>query len=145
MESYEAENFSSQPEPQSTICTKLGVNKKLVTVIIAIVAALWIFGDKAEKHAVLTVTFGDFPETDQAQIANALKIGGLLKCGADSKYVKVLKGIDSKFERYGAIDSNGSYYILPAVLNWISSKGWKFQQKFCINMNNDNAQYFFVK
>lgn len=145
MENHETKDHTRQPTPESTLCTWLSRNKKLVAVIVVLVAIFGGFGNKNEKHAVLTVTFGDSPETDHAQIENTLKIGGFLKCGADSDYVKVLKDIDSKFENYGAIDSKGAYYILPAVLNWISSKGWKFQQKFCINMNDNNAQYYFVK
>ena len=69
----------------------------------------------------------------------------MLKCGYNRDYTMVVEKIDKKFDDFGAVDSNGSYYILPAVLNWISSQGWKFQQKFCVNMNDDNAEYYFVK
>ena len=130
----------------------LKFKKKTLYILVAILVACFVYfkcNDTTLKssggHAVLTVRFSASPETDVTQIKNTLKIGGMLRCGYDREYTKTIKQIDKKFDDFGAADSNGAYYILPAVLNWISSQGWKFQQKFCVNMNNDNAEYFFVK
>ena len=120
--------------------------KKLIMIAIAILIGWLIFdSDSTEKKAVLLVRFSETPTTDIQLIENALKIGGLLDCGSNQQYVNVIKSIDEDVDKFGAKDSKGSYYIMPAVLNWISSKGWKFQQKFCINLNNDNAEYYFTK
>ena len=130
----------------------LKLKKKTLYVVLIIFAICFFYfkcydgtsGDSG-KHSVLTVRFSSRPETDVTRIKNTLKIGGMLKCGYNRDYTMVVEKIDKKFDDFGAVDSNGSYYILPAVLNWISSQGWKFQQKFCVNMNDDNAEYYFVK
>lgn len=96
-------------------------------------------------HAILKVTFSSSPEKDETLLRNVLRIGGSLECGYDSEYANFLRSYDENFDMAAASDSNGKYRIHPAVLNWISSKGWKFQQKFCINLNEDNAEYYFVK
>ena len=120
--------------------------RNLITFAFVVLIGWLIFGSgNADKRAVLLVRFRDNPTTDTQLIENTLKIGGLLDCGSDQQYVKVIKSMDGDFDKFGATDSQGSYYIMPAVLNWISSKGWKFQQKFCINLNNDNAEYYFTK
>ena len=123
--------------------------------IVFVVGYLLVFGgcgkrvgdtEGSSRHAVLIVTFSDDVDADTVRIKNALRVGGVLKCGSDEKYVEVIESIDKTFElRFAALDSKGSYQILPAVLNWISSQGWTFQQKFCINMNHANAEYYFVK
>ena len=97
------------------------------------------------KNAVLVVYMSDEPDTDVLLIKNTLRNGGLLKCGTDEKYVKFVQSIDSSFIAYTAFDSKGAYRIQPALWNWICSQGWKFQQKFCINLNEGNAEYYFVK
>jgi len=124
---------------------KLKRSNIIAIAILAVICLLFFNSGNKESHAVLLVRFRDNPNTDTKLIENALKVGGLLDCGHNRQYVKVIKSMGDDFDKFGAEDSEGSYFILPAVLNWISSKGWKFQQKFCINMNNDNAEYYFTK
>ena len=97
-------------------------------------------------HAILVVRFSNAePDMDKVLLNNALRIGGILVCGYDSEYVKVLREYDENFDAAAASNKDGQFTIQPAVLNWISSKGWKFQQKFCINLNENNAEYYFIK
>ncbi len=96
-------------------------------------------------HAILIVRFSDSPEQDKVLLENVLRKGGSITCGNDSKYTAFLRNYDREFDMAAATDRDGSFLITPTILNWISSKGWKFQQKFCINLNHDNAEYYFVK
>lgn len=149
---HEVRNGQKRPSSSASRTNGLKIRKKTIYMIVGILMVWFLyckgyipFLGVSGRHAVLTVRFSSNPETDITRITNTLKIGGMLKCGYDKEYAKVVESIDEKFDKFGAADSNGSYYILPAVLNWISSQGWKFQQKFCINMNDDNAEYYFVK
>lgn len=119
------------------------MNKLLITLVAA--AMIFICGCREEEHAVLEVTFSSSPEKDKTLLQNVLRIGGSLECGHNSEYVDFLRSCDENFERTAASDSDGRYRIRAAILNWISSKGWKFQQKFCINLNENNSEYYFVK
>lgn len=96
-------------------------------------------------HAILVVKFSSIPDKDKVLLRNVLRTGGALTCGYDSDYANFLREFDPNFEFAAASNADGKYIIHPAVLNWISSKGWKFQQKFCINMNYENAEYYFIK
>ena len=96
-------------------------------------------------HSILIVQFSQSPDKDKVLLDNALRVGGMITCGSDGDYVTFLRNYDENFDAAAAENSNGKFVIRPAVLNWLSSKGWKFQQKFCINLNEDNAEYYFVK
>lgn len=96
-------------------------------------------------RAILIVRFSNSPDMDKVLLNNALRVGGLITCGNDGDYVTFLRSYDKNFDAKAATNSKGDFLIRPAVLNWLSSKGWKFQQKFCINLNEDNAEYYFVK
>ena len=96
-------------------------------------------------HAVLVVRFSGIPDVDETLVKNVLSKGGAITCGYDSDYVRFLREYDEDFDEATASDKDGKFLIHPAVLNWISSKGWKFQQKFCINLNEENVEYYFIK
>lgn len=96
-------------------------------------------------HAVLVVRFSGTPDVDEVLVKNVLSKGGAITCGYDSDYVRFLRRYDEDFDEAAASNKDGKFSIHPAVLNWISSKGWKFQQKFCINLNDENAEYYFIK
>lgn len=96
-------------------------------------------------HAVLVVRFSSSPDEDRVLLGNALRKGGMITCGYDGDYVRFLREYDEDFDEAAASNKDGKFSIHPAVLNWISSKGWKFQQKFCINLNDENAEYYFIK
>ena len=105
------------------------------------------FGSFIGKHAVLIVRlnngYGD--DADAEQICNALKIGGYLELSADKRGAEFIRSIDEKFDVFGASDANGTYYIKPAILNWISSHGWKLQQVWRSDFNGINVEYIFVR
>lgn len=96
-------------------------------------------------HSILVVRFSNNPDKDRVLLDNVLRVGGAITCGCDNDYVSFLRNYDGNFDATAALDREGRYVIQPAVLNWISSRGWKFQQKFCVNLNHDNAEYYFVK
>ncbi len=101
--------------------------------------------DGGRRHALLVVTFSKSPVKDATLLSNVLRTGGSLECGSSGDYVSFLRENDENFDMAAASDENGKFIVRPAILNWISSKGWKFQQKFCINLNADNIEYYFVK
>ena len=63
--------------------------------------------------------------SDERQIANALKNGGLIRLKADEVADSSLQ---PKIEKYSAMDSSGMYWVLGALLNYISSEGWELIQ-----------------
>ena len=99
---------------------------------------LFFGGCEKHKHAILMIDFAERPDTDVALVKNTLKIGGLLRCGQDGEYIEKIHSIDKTIKDCCAKDSHGEYYIRPSILNWISSKGWKFQEHFA-------DRYYFVK
>ena len=106
------------------------------------------FGSFMGKHAVLIIRINnDFKDLDPdaEQIRNALKVGGYVELATDKSGAEFIRSVDVKFDLFGASDANGEFYIRPAVLNWISSHGWKLQQVWCINFNEENMEYIFVR
>lgn len=97
------------------------------------------------SNAVLIVHFDDDAEADDVLLDNTLRRGGYLEMSTSSAYVEFLRKHDKYFDLAAASNEEGKFLVLPAILNWVSSKGWKFQQKFCINLNSDNAEYYFVR
>jgi len=127
---------------------------RLLVGCVAILAGVYVsgcrdnitsLGSAIGGHALLVVQFSNNPEKDSVLLRNVLRTGGAINCGCDGDYVKFLREYDENFDMAAASNKDGQFSIQPAVLNWIASKGWKFQQKFCINLNADNAEYYFVK
>lgn len=97
------------------------------------------------RNAVLIVKFSEDPNMDDVLLNNVIMHGGFLEMSASSEYVDFLRKHYPKFDCAAAANKDGQFAVIPAIFNWISSKGWKFQQKFCINLNDQNAEYYFVR
>jgi hypothetical protein len=71
-------------------------------------------------------------------ITEALEKGGSLTLN-----VEVLRKIDLEFDsKYTASNSEGKFFVRPAILNFIGGQGWHLLQVFGLP---GNPQYFFVK
>ena len=116
----------------------------VIGVLVVLVTGCFLFfgGCEKRKHAILMIEFvqrGDEkPDTDVVLVKNTLEIGGLLRCGNDDVYIEKIQSIDKTIKDCCAKDSEDKYYIRPSILNWISSKGWKFQERFA-------DRYYFIK
>ena len=110
------------------------------------------------KHAILIVrlsyaTYGTreiAPDMDAVLLRNVLSGGGTITCGCDHEYIEFLRTFDSNFDMAAAANKDGKFNVKSAILNWIASKGWVFQQKFCApNARGGYAEhefeYYFVK
>ena len=101
-----------------------------------------VTGDK--NHKVLIVTIDKNPSgiaADDEYIRKALKNGGLICVNADT-----VQRIDPDWlNQYDTTNKEGRYLVFPMVLNWVSSKGWRLQTVFCINLNAMNKEYYFIK
>ena len=62
--------------------------------------------------------------SDEEQIKNALKNGGLMRINPDN----ISKNLKYKLDRYAAGDSTNHYWVLGAFLNYIASEGWELVQ-----------------
>ena len=97
-----------------------------------------------EQHAVLEVFLTPYAITankDEVLLSNALSKGGRIDIVADSECVEFLREFDSSFDEYGTLDRENKYKITWAIINWISSKGWKL-------IRDDSAAggtYIFIK
>lgn len=102
------------------------------------------FAMPEKEHKVLIVIFSKNPSglaADPVYIRKAMENGGLIRLNADT-----VRNLDPEWsKKYDTTDNEGSFLVLPMVLNWVSSKGWKLQTVFCINLNEDNKEFYFVK
>ena len=116
-----------------------------ILVAVAIGVAVGIRAEKLipEQHAVLEVTI--FPYTqeeykDTVLLNNALHQGGSLDMAMDEEYTNFLRELDDGFETYATANKDRKYIIRSAILNWVSSKGWKL-----LALSSDSCTYVFVK
>ena len=91
--------------------------------------------DSTQRVLTVRLSFNqDADPSDYTQISRALENGGMILLSLDN--------LDSTFKSqissYGACDSNGTYYTLGALLNYISSEGWTLST--C-----DNTTYYFSR
>ena len=121
--------------------------KKFFIMMLAVAGgvALGIRVEKSipEQHAVLEVNLA--PSTrewhkDSILLENALRQGGSLGVAMDSEYTEFLCAFDGNFEAFATVDQDNNYIIRSAILNWISSKGWKL-----ISLSADRDTYVFVR
>lgn len=117
----------------------------VLTVILTslfIISSCSKYATASTDSRVLIVKFCDEDEkTDLKQIKEGLIKGGYIEINSDS-----IMSIDPEFDsKYANTNSANKYYIKPALLNFVSGQGWRFQQKFCINLNENNAEYYFIK
>jgi hypothetical protein len=98
---------------------------------------------KGDKILIVEIqgenTFNDDDEVSEvALIKEALKKGGGLTLN-----VAVLRNIDNNFDSlYTVSNSDGQFFIRPAILNFIGGQGWHLLQIFGLP---GNPQYIFVK
>lgn len=121
--------------------------KKFFIMMLAVAGgvALGIRVEKSipEQHAVLEVNL--VPDTleeykDSILLENALRQGGSLDMATNREYTKFLRAFDDNFEAFATVDQDNNYIIRSAILNWISSKGWKL-----ISISADRDTYVFVR
>ncbi len=76
--------------------------------------------------------------SDKTQVENALKNGGMIKVDVE----KLTNSFGYEYQYYGASDSEGTFYTLGGVLNYIASKGWTLVQPPTTGLSD---MYYFVK
>lgn len=111
------------------------------TVLIVIFLSLYACSNSENKgDYVLIVHVSDYP-SEAKVVEQALQKGGQIGINV-SKAME----LDSNFEnKYAVADSEGSYQVIPALLNFVGDRGWTLVQVFCINLNAENKEYFFTK
>lgn len=120
--------------------------KKILLALAVVGVALLVSSCKAgivsKDSRVLVVEICDSTESaDLTLVKEGLAKGGYIKLSVDAA-----KTIDPKFEeKYANMDSYGYFMKIPSMLNFVAGQGWSFQQKFCINMNESNAEYYFIR
>lgn len=80
-------------------------------------------------HGALVVGItdvGDEDLSDSTQIRNAVEDGGMMIIALDGDWLD--ENFISGYGMYGAVDSDGYYYTLGTVLNFIASEGWELVQ-----------------
>ena len=81
-------------------------------------------------HGTLVVSISDDVEdeelSDSTQIRNAVEDGGMMIIALDSDWLD--ENFIYGYGRYGATNSEGYYYTLGTVLNFIASEGWQLVQ-----------------
>ena len=76
--------------------------------------------------------------SDYTQIQNALKDGGTMRLNPNN----LDKTLDSKIDYYAATDSNGQFWVLGALLNYIASEGWELVQAPTTGLATN---YYFIR
>ena len=120
---------------------------KFLSILVAVVAGV-VVGIRVEKlipeqHAVLEVNLVPYTREehkDSFLLSNALRQGGSIEVAMEGEFTSFLQEFDSSFEENATVNQDGKYVIRSAILNWISSKGWRL-----ISLSADNATYVFVK
>lgn len=62
--------------------------------------------------------------SDDVQIKNALKNGGMIRM----KTIDIDRSLKQKIDRYAATGSDGNYWVIGALLNYLASEGWELTQ-----------------
>ena len=75
--------------------------------------------------------------SDSTQIDNAIKSGGMIILNISD----LDSSLESKIDRYGAIDADGMYYVKGALLNYLASRGWVIQHAPSSGLSD--AYYFY--
>ena len=104
----------------------------ILCVVFVLVSCNAQIGNKGDK--ILFVQLSDNASSEK-EIREALEKGGQVTLSTD-----VLKSIDSNFEsKYAVLNSNGKYFIRPAILNFVGDRGWNLLQR------DDSDDYLFTK
>ena len=94
-----------------------------------------LFGEKGCKILFVRTEDGENKASEVLLVREALDKGGMITLNTD-----VAKEIDRDFEsKYTATGSDGKYFVLPAILNFVGGQGWTFVQMQL------GPQYIFVK
>ena len=96
------------------------------------------------SHRVLLLTMEDKisnkDASDDVQVKNALKNGGTIRVKDSNEGYQNAFGYE--YERYGAVNSSGTYWTKGAVLNYIASRGWTLIQAPSSGLT---TTYYFIK
>ena len=96
------------------------------------------------NHRVLIVSLenglSDSYRSDKTQMKNALEDGGMVRIRPTNEDIIYSVGID--YLDYGASDSDGNYWTIGALLNYIASRGWTLVQTPSTGLSSD---YYFIK
>jgi hypothetical protein len=79
--------------------------------------------------------------SDETQVKNALTNGGMIQLQINGTALRKSFGSDD-YKKYGASDYGGSFYIIGAALNYISSRGWTLVQSPTTGLMSD---YYFIR
>lgn len=93
-------------------------------VLIALVAMPALGGCLQQNkgdHVLLVQLAGDDEEPSELQVVrDSLERGGSINVN-----VSVARQLDKEFDaRYAVPDTEGSFIVLPALLNWVGGNGW---------------------
>jgi len=120
--------------------------KKIFVSVMLLFAFASLTGCGAKQNngeSVLVVrVVSDANEVSETALAkSALQSGGEISIN-----VALARELDIEFDaKYTNCNADGKFLVQPALLNFIAGNGWSFKQLFCINMNEENAKYFFTK
>ncbi|MGD1816249.1 MAG: hypothetical protein ACPKNR_04365 [Pleomorphochaeta sp.] len=128
---------------------KLGAIKFFLFIVVIEIGYLCFmmyqeYFDKNISTRTLIVNIGDINDdiefSDSTQIENALSTGGMIIISLDSDWLD--KNFNKYYSIYGANDSEGMFYVMGGVINYISSNGWLLVQAPSSGLNNS---YYFTK
>lgn len=105
-------------------------------VMVGLLSLTMVLCGCGNSNAILVVHLNSDERSDAVQIENAVDKGGQLSL--DKESIPVMDEIGPDVEGYGALNSQGSYYVNGAILNWVADKGWRL---VAVNLNS----YYFVR
>ena len=118
--------------------------KHFLSLAVLFAVLLALTGCGQQKNKVLIVQLSSSPSglaADSVYIEKALKNGGMIVLNPD-----IVRKVDPDWiKKYDITDAEGNYLTYPMMLNWVSAKGWKLQSVFCVNLNPDNKEFYFIK
>ena len=107
------------------------LNKKLINHKLTTFCFFFIFlsmtgciGNNGDKILIVEISKDKDELSEQAVIKESLKKGGSITINVD-----LARKIDKNFdEKYAVMNSAGSFFTRPALLNFIGDNGWKYNQ-----------------
>ncbi|MFA5546430.1 MAG: hypothetical protein WDA14_12345 [Sphaerochaetaceae bacterium] len=97
--------------------------------------------DSSGRVLLVGIGSDDSDLSDETQVKNALSNGGMVQLSMSKDTLKDVLSSDV-YGYYGASDSEGYYYTLGALLNYIASRGWTLIQAPSTGLSDE---YYFIK